>query len=105
MRVFIFLLFLSTTFMFSCKKDALEEFKEASVIGPDFRRCASPYCGGWFFEVGNDTLRFLTLPESSTLTGFNDSFPFPVYIQYKNYDNEWSAIPDLVEVIQIRERR
>lgn len=54
--------------------------EEGVITGIDFRLC--PCCGGWFIEIGNDTLRATVLPE-----GFGESldpseFPLPVFLEW-----------------------
>ncbi len=76
--------------------------KEALIVGQDFRRCMSPICGGWFIEVGNDTLRFLNLPEKTDLLeGPEWTFPIPVLIKYEPYSNP--DFPFLTNVITLTE--
>jgi hypothetical protein len=87
-----------------CTKEVPGTWEEAVITGPDYRRCASPYCGGWFFTTKTDSLRFLTLPVENELNNFGDSFPYPVWIIYRKYEDEWREIEDLVEIEDIQKR-
>lgn len=103
MKNFILLLFL-TTLAFSCgdKSDADLSSGDAMLTGIDMRKCASPYCGGWFLEMDGETLRFLEIP-SDTDIDFNSEleFPIPVEVEWTEYDNWWGDIEGLIKVEKI----
>ncbi len=56
---------------------------EASILGPDFRRCAC--CGGWFIEIADSTYRFQQFPDCSEIEGLADDvkYPIPVTIEFR----------------------
>ncbi|MEL6193578.1 MAG: hypothetical protein AAFR66_16070 [Bacteroidota bacterium] len=56
---------------------------EASITGPDFRRCAC--CGGWFIEIADSTYRFQKFPDCSEIEGLADDvkYPIPVTIDFR----------------------
>lgn len=83
----------------TCGFGTLEELEDATIIGVDYRRCASPYCGGWFIEIEGDTLRFLEMPAQTNINFADDTiFPIEVKVRWRNYENEWSDIPGLILV-------
>jgi hypothetical protein len=55
------------------------------ILEVDYRECAC--CGGWFIEIGNDTLRAVDLPFEFQQSLSNDEYPLPVYL-------EWSPMED-----------
>ncbi|MBK8503339.1 MAG: hypothetical protein IPL46_14650 [Saprospiraceae bacterium] len=72
------------------------------LIGIDFRKCASPMCGGWFVEIEGDTLRFFETPEKTNFDLHSEIiFPVPVKIEWMRYENEWKEIGDLIKVHSI----
>lgn len=83
----------------NCGFGTLEQLEDATILGVDYRRCASPYCGGWFVEIEGDTLRFLEVPAQTNIN-LNDDTIFPVNakIRWRHYENEWSDIPGLILV-------
>ena len=95
--VLLFML-VSLCFATSCEKPKLET-DSALLTGIDARRCASPYCGGWFIEIDGETSRFLEIPAQTDID-FNDElqFPIPVEVQWKKYDNWWGDVEDLIKV-------
>lgn len=88
----------SISFAAACKKSSVET-QNAQVTGIDMRKCASPYCGGWFIEIGGETKRFLEVPADTDID-FNAElqFPIPVEVQWEKYDNWWGDIDDLIKV-------
>ena len=86
MKKIIQLLFLALmTFTFTnCEKETMKD-KDAQLIGPDFRRCASPICGGYWIEIDQDTLRFLDFPSDSDIGELevDSTFPIPVEVKWK----------------------
>ncbi len=86
----------------ACCKDAGLNTGDARLIGIDYRKCASPFCGGWFVEIDGDTLRFFETPAETDID-FNSElqFPIPVEIEWERYDNEWKDVPGLIRVEKI----
>ena len=101
MEKYFFLLCLAILSATACKKSCTTP-GEALLIGIDYRKCASPYCGGWFIEINNDTLRFFETPEKTDID-FNSEleFPIPVDVEWERYDNDWKDVPDLIRVEKI----
>ena len=99
MKNFILLLLL-TTIGFACG-DKSEDLSSgnAMLTGIDFRKCASPYCGGWFLEMDGETFRFLEVPTDTDID-FNSEleFPIPVEVECTEYDNWWGDIEGLIKV-------
>ncbi|HRD81489.1 MAG: hypothetical protein IAE84_11555 [Saprospiraceae bacterium] len=82
----------------SCEKPKLET-DSAMLTGTDARRCASPYCGGWFIEINGETKRFLEIPAQTDIDLNGElEFPIPVEVEWKRYDNWWGDIEDLIKV-------
>ncbi|MEM8896708.1 MAG: hypothetical protein AAGC85_01325 [Bacteroidota bacterium] len=51
---------------------------EASITGPDFRRCAC--CGGWFIEIADSTYRFQKFPDCSETEGLANDVKYPLHV-------------------------
>jgi hypothetical protein len=85
-------------FAASCKKSDLNP-ATAQLTGIDFRKCASPFCSGWFIEIDGETKRFLEIPNETDID-FNSEleFPIPVEVEWKEYDNWWGDIEGLIKV-------
>ena len=66
-----------------CETDYCSE--EGMILDIDPRRCAC--CGGWFIEIGEDTLRALTLPDEFAQSLDFDEFPLPVYLEWMPVEN------------------
>ena len=54
--------------------------EEGTIIAIDFRECAC--CGGWFIEVGSDTLRAVDLPQDFKESLDANEFPLPVLMEW-----------------------
>lgn len=79
------------------KEDSMSS--DGKLIGIDFRKCASPWCGGWFVEIGGDTLRFFETPEKTDINLNSEIvFPVSVRIEWMQYENEWKDLEDLIQV-------
>ncbi len=101
MKNYFLLFFLAFFVLTSCEKSCMNE-GDAKLIGIDFRKCASPFCGGWFIEIDGDTLRFFETPAETDIDFNGDlKFPIPVNVVWKKYENEWKDIPDLIYVEKI----
>jgi hypothetical protein len=88
-KLFFFLVMLSNValilFQASCHDDDHKPgfcSEEGIIIGEDDRICGC--CGGWFIEIGGETWRALSLPESFIEELDPDELPLPVCL-------EWSA--------------
>lgn len=85
-------------FVGSCQKEQLT-LSDAVLIGIDYRKCASPFCGGWFIEIEDDTLRFFEIPKNTDINLDSETvFPQPVNVEWMRYENEWKDIEDLIKV-------
>lgn len=85
-------------FFGSCQKEDLNS-SDAVLIGIDYRKCASPFCGGWFIEIQGDTLRFFETPkETDIMLDSETEFPIPVKVEWLRYQNEWKDVEDLIKV-------
>lgn len=107
MRVFIKLsAFVFLLFSFAnCEKKKTNN--EALVIGIDYRKCAHPFCGGYFIEINQDTLRFLDIPKKSNLgeLAFETHFPIPVEVKWiLPKDELLKKAADLIEVKEINRK-
>ena len=76
---------------------------EGVITGPDFRRCMSPCCGGWFITIDGKQYRFLEFPQ-----GTDPSLPpntleeYPVEVKLIWEPNERACGEDLINVLAIR---
>lgn len=92
-------IFLTGMVFWGCKKSAdTETYQSQGIItGYDMRQCASPYCGGLFITIKNDTTR--NAPASylinSTLPGLqiDQSTPFPINVSL-NWQHD-TSIPGI----------
>lgn len=50
------------------------------ILGIDNRDCYC--CGGWYIQIGNDTLRAPVLPVEFQQGLGSDEFPLPVYLEW-----------------------
>lgn len=55
-----------------------------TITGVDYRKCASPCCGGYFIEIDgvDGTYRALSFPEGSDLDLSNENFPIRVRLEW-----------------------
>ncbi|MCC6724451.1 MAG: hypothetical protein IT258_08070 [Saprospiraceae bacterium] len=100
MKNVLFVFLLAAIAGSSCNKSDDFNSSSATLTGIDYRKCASPYCGGWFLEIDGETKRFLEIPANTDID-LNDGeleFPIPVEVEWKKYDNEWADIQDLIKV-------
>ncbi len=102
MKNFLLLLLLSTLCFPCCNKSDDLSTSNAMLTGIDERKCASPYCGGWFLEMDGETLRFLEAPTDTNID-FNSEleFPIPVEVEWTEYDNWWGDVEGLIKVEKI----
>jgi hypothetical protein len=85
----------------ACHKEDLVS-SNGKLIGIDFRKCASPMCGGWFVEIEGDTLRFFETPDKTDLDLHSEIiFPQSVKIEWMRYEHEWKEIDDLIRVTSL----
>lgn len=93
-------------FFTQCKKNIIP-LEDAELIGIDLRECASPYCGGYWITINQDTLRFLNFPENSAMKEpKNESrFPIAVGIEWElPQDEDLLKIDDLIVLKQIAKK-
>jgi hypothetical protein len=102
MKNFILLLLLATLGFSCCDSSDDLSSGNAMLTGIDGRKCASPYCGGWFLEMNGETYRFLEVPTDTDID-FNSEldFPIPVEVEWTEYDNWWGDIEGLIKVEKI----
>ena len=74
--------------------------EEGIITAVDYRECAC--CGGWFIEIGGDTLRAPDLPQEFKEGLDSNEFPLPVYLEWS--PNETPCLGDEIEVPCIRRR-
>lgn len=93
---FIFIFFLLGLTASTCEKTG-NRCDTANIIGMDYRKCASPFCGGWYIEIEGDTLRFLEQPAKTDIEFSGEmAYPVPVKIVWRRYENEWKDVQDLI---------
>lgn len=65
------------------KNDCPNNLESGSIIGIDFTLC--PCCGGYWIEVGNDTLRAFVLPDNIEIadTSFSNGIDIPICLSYE----------------------
>jgi hypothetical protein len=92
-----------------CKKGTdSEEYQSQGVItGYDMRMCASPYCGGLFITIKNDTTK--NAPQAylagTTLTALkiSESTPFPINVSLNwKHDYSLQGVKDHIVVTKIK---
>jgi hypothetical protein len=95
--------------LWGCKKSAdTEQYQSQGVItGYDLRQCASPYCGGLFITIKNDTTKNAPANYliSSTLQSLqiSESTPFPINVSLNwKHDASIPAINYHIIVTKIR---
>lgn len=97
------LILLAFTFV-NCEKEKLEA-PDAQILGIDARRCAAPYCGGYWIQMEQDTLRFLNFPNQSVQDEIllNKEFPIAVAVSWDWPEDETLQLAeDLIIVDWIR---
>lgn len=89
----------------ACQKEK-SDFTAAEITGIDYRKCASPFCGGYFIKIEGQTFRFLALPEKHNLDeDFHDKFPYPVAVKWHDFnDPQFPDVQDLIVVEEIQKR-
>lgn len=84
-----------------CDDDDLGYCSEKAIIlEVDYRECAC--CGGWFIEIGEDTLRAIDLPLEFRQSLQVDEYPLPVYLEWTPMEEP--CLGDEIEVECIRRR-
>ena len=74
--------------------------EEGIITGIDLRACAC--CGGWFIEIGGDTLRANDLSQQFKEDLSPYEFPLSVYLEWS--PDETPCLGDEIEVSCIRRR-
>ena len=97
-RTFLFAIFLSAVAFLlpACCDDEQtgDCLDHGFILGADPRDCAC--CGGWFIEIGEDTLRANNLPEAFVQTLNISEFPLAVHLDW-----EYDATPCLGDEIEV----
>lgn len=76
-----------------CQEDTQKEYmSDGKILGPDFRMCPSPCCGGWYILIGSTTYEFDALPANSDINLQASSFPIAVKLDWSLSDK--LACPD-----------
>lgn len=83
----------------SCKKED-NSLSIGQITGFDFRKCASPCCGGFYIKIDTTTYRALDLPENSQLNLSNESLPLTVELRWKKVENSCSDDQITIEFIR-----
>lgn len=103
----LLLLFIGSMILFlaSCKKDQESTcpigLEEGRIIGYDFRKCGC--CGGYWIEIGTDTLRSFTLPENIKTEDWDivsEAIDVPVCLSYKKA-TDCQLTDELIEVAEM----
>ena len=99
MKYFFLFFAFSLTFI-NCEKEdtACPGLEEGKIIGLDLRLCAC--CGGWFIEIGTDTLRTFALPDDFKIDPLAD-FPVEVCLSYEYNAAACDLFGDLIVVNEI----
>lgn len=91
-----------------CKKDSTADLDgcagaavPAKIIGQDYRLCAC--CGGWFIELGEDTVRAFAFPDEYIMDSLA-TFPINVCLSYEDYSGACAPFGDLIIVNSIEEQ-
>lgn len=101
----MFLIILFSAFIIGfqacCRDDGLRYCSEpATITGVDYRECVC--CGGWFIEIGEETLRAMNLPEAFVQSFDAEDLPLPVYLEWRPVENP--CLGDEIKVTCIRRR-
>ena len=78
------LLFLPIALLIGCSNPTGMTESSGTITGVDYRKCASPCCGGYFIEIDgvDGTYRALSFPEGSDLDLSNENFPIRVRLEW-----------------------
>jgi len=85
----------------ACKKDS-NSLSQGKIIGYDYRKCASPCCGGFYIQIDNATYRCLEVPDNSQLNLSEETLPLNVIVGWKKV--ETSCGDDLISIDYMRKR-
>jgi hypothetical protein len=89
----------------NCQKDkngCPDGWQDARIIGQDFRRCAC--CGGWFIDLGQDTVRTFILPDDFKIEAIPPDLPIEVCLTYEPETGPCQDFADLIVVDKIRRK-
>ena len=81
MKILPFVLGAFLLFPACCDDDNYVCSDQGIILGEDPRDCVC--CGGWFIEIGDDTLRAQTLPEAFLQTLYPVEYPLPVRLDWE----------------------
>ena len=70
------------------------------ITNADYRLCMC--CGGWFINIGNETYRFLSLPENSDLNLTEETLPMNVELDWTKDEN--ACLGDEIIISSIKKR-
>ena len=73
----------------------------ATIIGQDLRLCAC--CGGWFIDLGEDTVRAFTFPDGYIMDTL-PALPVEVCLEYEYYTGACDIFGDLIIINEIENR-
>lgn len=96
---------LSVLSLESCQKDdngCPDGWQNARIIGQDFRRCAC--CGGWFIDLGQDTVRSFILPDDFKIEAVPPDLPIEVCLTYVPETGPCQDFDQLIVVEKIRRK-
>ena len=83
----------------SCSKDKDDKQNcsiSGNVIGYNPDKCGC--CPGWLIKFGNDTLKFLTVPNDDLLSDLVDFYGYPIPIKF-NYKDDNSSCSDYYKIM------
>lgn len=105
LKYFLVLLLVFSLFFLHCEKQVAEEcpptLVKAMIIGQDFRRCAC--CGGWIIDLGQDTVRTLSLPATFEIDPLPD-LPIEVCLSFEAETGPCKGFEKLIVVEEIVRR-
>ena len=97
MKLKLFITFILAV-LISCTSNTENEcMDDATIIGSDYRECMC--CGGWFIEIGEDTLRFDSLPEGSKIVIKDYELPLAVRVEWDARENP--CLGDEIDIIKM----
>lgn len=83
----------------ACHRDCDDTgaWDDGVILGVDYRECVC--CGGWFIEIGEDTLRAQVFPDDFEV---GDRYPIPVRLRWE--PDPTPCLGDEIIVFEIERR-
>jgi hypothetical protein len=84
----------------ACTKDTGNSgsLSEGVITRADFGACIC--CGGWFIDIGQNSYRFYTIPESSHIDLTKETFPLYVTVGWKKSENQCDGLEIAIDYIR-----